>query len=361
MGASRYNLEMIFGGLMRKMATIQRIAEVKAIPKADKICAYRVGGWWVVDSVGKYAVDDLAVFCEVDSWMPHSLAPFLCKNELVRQFNGVLGERLRSIKLRGQLSQGLLLPVSCIEQDGVDGQEFPFIEGSDVSEILNIQKWEAPIPAQLAGQVKGSFPSFIRKTDQERIQNLTEELARWSTSGEDWDLCTWEITEKLDGSSMTVFVNRDESGVCSRNLNLIEDQNNSFWKVTRREKLLDKILSTNRNYAFQGELIGEGIQGNPYGITGQEFFLYDIFDIDAQEYIRPLERHMLCEFLDIKHVPIIDTFFVTTANVDAILEKADGVSKLNDKTNREGLVFKCNDSGDSFKAISNKFLLNGGE
>lgn len=341
---------------MRKMATIQRIAESKAIPKADKICAYRVGGWWVVDSVGKYAVGDLAVFCEVDSWMPMSLAPFLCKNELVRQFNGVLGERLRSVRLRGQLSQGLLLPVSCIEQDGVDGQEFPFIEGSDVSEILNIQKWEAPIPAQLAGQVKGAFPSFIRKTDQERIQNLTEEMNQWAET-----LLTWEVTEKLDGSSMTVFVNKDDSGVCSRNLNLIEDENNSFWKVTRREKLLDKILSTSRNYALQGELIGEGIQGNPYGITGQEFFLYDIYDIDAQEYIRPLERQMLCEFLSIKHVPIIDTIFVVPSNVDTILNKADGVSKLNDKTNREGLVFKCNDSGDSFKAISNKFLLNGGE
>lgn len=341
---------------MRKMATIQRIAESKAIPKADKICAYRVGGWWVVDSVGKYAVGDLAVFCEVDSWMPMSLAPFLCKNELVRQFNGVLGERLRSVRLRGQLSQGLLLPVSCIEQDGVDGQEFPFIEGSDVSEILNIQKWEAPIPAQLAGQVKGAFPSFIRKTDQERIQNLTEEMNQWAET-----LLTWEVTEKLDGSSMTVFVNKDDSGVCSRNLNLIEDENNSFWKVTRREKLLDKILSTSRNYALQGELIGEGIQGNPYGITGQEFFLYDIYDIDAQEYIRPLERQMLCEFLSIKHVPIIDTIFVVPSNVDTILNKADGVSKLNDKTNREGLVFKCNDSGESFKAISNKFLLNGGE
>lgn len=341
---------------MRKMATIQRIAESKAIPKADKICAYRVGGWWVVDSVGKYAVGDLAVFCEVDSWMPMSLAPFLCKNELVRQFNGVLGERLRSVRLRGQLSQGLLLPVSCIEQDGVDGQEFPFIEGSDVSEILNIQKWEAPIPAQLAGQVKGAFPSFIRKTDQERIQNLTEEMNQWAET-----LLTWEVTEKLDGSSMTVFVNKDDSGVCSRNLNLIEDENNSFWKVTRREKLLDKILSTSRNYALQGELIGEGIQGNPYGITGQEFFLYDIYDIDAQEYIRPLERQMLCEFLSIKHVPIIDTIFVVPSNVDTILTKADGVSKLNDKTNREGLVFKCNDSGESFKAISNKFLLNGGE
>lgn len=350
MVVSRYNLEMIFGGFMRKMATIQRIAETKAIPKADKICAYRVGGWWVVDSVGKYAVGDLAVFCEVDSWMPHSLAPFLCKNELIRQFNGVLGERLRSIKLRGQLSQGLLLPLDVIDMP------FGLVEGEDVSEILNIQKWEAPIPAQLAGQVKGAFPSFIRKTDQERIQNLTEELVRWSET-----LLTWEVTEKLDGSSMTVFVNKDDSGVCSRNLNLIEDENNSFWKVTRREKLLDKILSTSRNYALQGELIGEGIQGNPYGITGQEFFLYDIFDIDAQEYIRPLERQMLCEFLSLKHVPIIDTIFVVPSNVDTILAKADGVSKLNDKTNREGLVFKCNDSGDSFKAISNLFLINGGE
>lgn len=339
---------------MRKMATIQRIAEIKAIPKADRICTYRVGGWWVVDAVGKYNVGDLAVYCEVDSWIPAEVAPFLIRGEKSREFNGVPGERLRTVKLRGQVSQGLLLPLTY----GENWDEYH--EGRDVSELLNIQKWEMPIPTQLAGEVQGAFPSFIRKTDQERIQNLTQELEQWST-GEESDIPTWEVTEKLDGSSMTVFVNKDEYGVCSRNLWLKENIDNTFWKVAIRENLIDKIRSTSRNYAFQGELIGEGIQGNAYNIIGQDFFLYDIFDIDAQEYILPLERHMLCEYLGIKHVPIIDTFFVTTPNVDNLLEKADGMSKLNDKSIREGLVFKSNDSGDSFKAISNKFLLNGGE
>lgn len=96
---------------MRKLASIKQIAEVRSIPDADKICAYRVDGWWVVDTVGKYQVGDLAVYCEVDSWIPNSLAPFLSKGQEPREYEGVKGERLRTVRLRGFTSQGLLLPL----------------------------------------------------------------------------------------------------------------------------------------------------------------------------------------------------------------------------------------------------------
>ena len=85
---------------MRKLATIQCIAEVKTIENADKIVAYRINGWWVVDSKDKYQVGDVVVYCEPDSWVPHELAPFLSKGKEPREFEGVKGERLRTQKFK---------------------------------------------------------------------------------------------------------------------------------------------------------------------------------------------------------------------------------------------------------------------
>lgn len=99
---------------MRKLATIQRIAEVKTIENADKIVAYRIGGWEVVDSKDKYQVGDLVVYCEPDSWVPHELAPFLSKGKEPQKFEGIKGERLRIQKFKKQLSQGLILPLSVL-------------------------------------------------------------------------------------------------------------------------------------------------------------------------------------------------------------------------------------------------------
>lgn len=333
---------------MRKLASIQRIEEVRDIPEADRIVAYRVGGWWVVDQRDAYQVNDLVVYCEVDSWVPHNLAPFLSKGRDPREFNGVKGERLRTVKLRGQVSQGLLLPLSVFDRSSEKNL------GEDVSHCLGIQKWEAPIPAQLAGEVRGSFPGFIPKTDQERIQNLSHELQEWQNFDPPM---TWEITEKLDGSSMTVYVFDEDQGVCSRNLNLRQSSSNSLWKVAERLDLIGKIRSTGRNLALQGEIIGEGIQGNRYAISGQDFRLFDIYDIDRSEYLVPAERQALAEELDIPHVPIQASNWQCLSSIDDILVLADGKSLANNQTIREGLVFKSDCGRASFKAISNAWLL----
>jgi len=337
----------------RKLATIRKINEIKLIPDADKICAYRVDGWWVVDSIGKYNVNDLVIYCEVDSWIPHAVAPFLSKGQEPREYNGVKGERLRTVKLRGQVSQGLLLPIETAFP-GSDRRFWWSQVNVDISERLGIQKWEAPIPAQLAGDVEGNFPTVVPKTDQERIQNLTEELKTWQGN----NAFTWEITEKCDGSSMTVFVHGDREGVCSRNWALKETAGNTLWAVARREQLIEKIRQTGRNLALQGELIGEGIQGNAYNVKGQDFRLFDIYDIDRGEYLGPLERRVFADTHGIKHVPVLATEMVIEEWVTGLLTMADGVSALNSKTNREGLVFKCNTfGGPSFKAISNRWLI----
>jgi len=336
--------------MTRKMATIRKIDAINPIAGADAIEVATVGGWKVVVKKGEFTAGDLAVYCEIDSWIPTGLAPFLSKGKEPREYNGLKGERLRTVKLRGQVSQGLLLPLGI----GVYGVNAQLGEDADVSELLGIQKWEAPIPAQLAGVMRGSFPSFIRKTDQERIQNLKKELEHWNT-----EYNTWEVTEKLDGSSMTVYFNNGVFGVCSRNIDLVRDENNAFWKTAISAGFEKMLTDHGANLALQGELVGEGIQGNPYGLTGQKFYLYNIFNIDQQEYLSPWAVRPWAILTGVLHVPLLEReMSLTGTTIDYLLDNAEGKSALNNNVEREGVVFKRNGQNyTSFKAISNKFLM----
>ena len=341
---------------MRKMATVRRIDELNPIEGADKIEVATVGGWKVVCQKGLYNVGDLVVYCEIDSFIPTTVAPFLTKQgHYPKTYEGVEGERLRTVKLRGTTSQGLLLPLSGFDAY-FNGAGEMFNEGDDVSSFLGIVKYEPPVSAQLAGVVKGSFPSQIPKTDQERCQNLKREIA--AAVGN-----SFEVTEKLDGSSMTVYLLDGEFGVCSRNLNLKESEDNTFWRVARELDLENKMHAMGDNLAIQGELIGEGIQKNPYNIKGQEFHVYDIYDVNKGDYLGPNQVQGFCYLASLKHVPVIDAACILseTDTVDRLLELAEGKSILNPKTEREGLVFKSNNGGFTFKAISNKFLLKNGD
>lgn len=344
---------------MRKMATIRKIDSIRPIPDADAIECAVVGGWTVVVKKGEFNAGDLAVYCEIDSFIPTEIAPFLTKpGQWAKEFEGVEGERLRTVKLRGQLSQGLLLPLSIFLDKGL-ANDFCQMSGDDVSDLLGIKKYEAPIPAQLAGEVKGMFPSFIPKTDQERIQNLKSELEVWKTEGEHW-----EVTEKLDGSSMTVYIRDGQVGVCSRNLELKRNSDNSLWKAAIKQNLEEKLVKYSEfdsdfSIALQGELIGEGVQGNPYKIKGQEFYIFDIYDIAAGQYYTPTDRVGFITENGLLHVPVMDGGFIQD-DIEGILKGAEGKSELNSQTEREGIVFKRYDGTASFKAISNKFLLKNG-
>lgn len=343
---------------VRKLASIKPITYIKPIEGADAIeCAIVDGGWPVVIRKGEYKVGDVAVYFEIDSWVPHELAPFLSNGKEPREYNDVKGERLRTVKLRGQVSQGLLLPLDCLGSIANDVSV-----GEDVSHILNIQKWEPPIPAQLQGTMKGNFPHFIPKTDQERCQNLRKEI--FETYKDD----TYEVTLKLDGSSTTIYVKDGEVGVCSRNIDLKETEGNSFWKAARDQNIIEPLLELSKEkgeeYAIQGELIGEGIQGNPEKLKGQRFYLFDIYSITESRYFKPHERYDVLDQLwmldsDIEHVPIIDQHVFLTQQyetIDDLLNFAEG-SSLNPQTRREGIVFKSWDSDFTFKAIANSYLL----
>ena len=351
---------------MRKMASIRSIDNIEPITNADSIEVATVGGWKVVVKKGEFKTNDLVVYLEIDSWVPTSLAPFLSKGKEPKVFNGVEGERLRTVKLRGQISQGLLLPIDCTTISDGEGNVISVSEGDDVTEFLGIQKWERPLPTQLQGQAKGNFPSFIRKTDQERCQNLQKNIFV------DWKDLEWEISLKLDGSSLTGYYNNGETGICSRNLELMdndENSGNSFIRTFNSSGLKDAIKSIGRNVAVQGEMMGEKIQGNRENLTGTILFIFDVFDIDNQQYMTPQDR---LEFINLLFkngytgdiAPILNSkttlHNIGISNITDLLSFADGES-INNPV-REGVVFKCVTNGDiSFKAISNKFLLKGGD
>lgn len=344
---------------MRKLATIRRIDSLDPIEGADKIEVATVGGWKVVAQKGLYSVGDMAVYFEIDSFIPTSIAPFLTKpGQYPKVFEGVEGERLRTVKLRGQLSQGLLIPLSelCTIVPGFEDITVE-LEGMDVTDLLGIKKWEAPIPAQLAGQVRGAFPSEVPKTDQERVQNLTAEIAGYVR-----DADVWEITEKLDGSSCTFYLDlNEEFHVCSRNLDLKRDEANTLWKVAVQNNIEDKMRTFGLyGHALQGELCGEGIQKNRYGLKGQQFFLFDVYDVKQGCYLKPPARRNIATRLGICHVPVTVEEFVIEQTVEQLLQMAEARSELA-STEREGIVFKHIGGQLSFKAISNKFLLKGGE
>ena len=334
---------------MRKLASIQRIEEVKPIEGADFIVAYRVGGWWIVDRKDSYQVGDLACYLEIDSFAPTSLAPFLSKGKEPREYEGVRGERVRTIRLKGQISQGLLLS---IEHCFPDQDLSQFTEELDVTEQLGIIKWERPIPLQLRGQVKGNWPAGIPKTDEERIQSLTKY----------WDqnrLLTYEVSEKVDGSSMTAGFFDNEFIVCSRNINLKETDSNRFWLTARKFMLEEKLLGLHMtNLVLQGELLGPGIQGNPYQLEDYEIYVFSVFDQNTHQYLDPATRRQVVADLGLNHVPIIhEEFPPSEMSVSDILLMADGRSQITPSTIREGLVFKQVDGPVHWKAISNDFLL----
>ncbi len=345
----------------RKLVTIRKVNEIKPIEGADKIELAIVDGWQCVVKKGEFKPGDPGVYFEIDSYLPIEERYEFLRNSSYKKIPDQLkgqraeGFRLKTVKLRGQISQGLILPLDL----------FPELKttaaGTDITGLLNVQLYEPPIPANLAGQVRGKLPGFLKKTDEERIQNLPEYFTEYKDMA-------FECTEKIDGSSMTVYYTGDDLGVCSRNLNLKEDDTNTLWKVANALELHKLLKELNRNLALQGEIAGEGIQKNPLKVKGQHFFLFNIWNIDKREHLPPEERMEIFHFLEkrvpIKHVPILSPavkVFEKFKTMPEFLDFAVGKSFLNKDVHREGVVFKSLESIGreivSFKAISNKYLL----
>jgi RNA ligase (TIGR02306 family) len=333
----------------RKLASIRIIDEIRPHTNADSFELAIVGGWQTVVKKGEFKAGDHVVYFEVDSVLPvRPEYEFLRKCCYVRKA-WVEGFRLKTIKLRGELSQGLITAIP---------GGFVTFEGRDITEALGVVKWDPPVPAQLSGQVKGNFPAFIPKTDQERVQNLHREVTEAHANRD-----LFEVTIKLDGTSFTAYHHDGQVGVCSRNLEIkINDENkdNTYVKLFVDSGLADYLLTQKLNIAVQGELMGPGVQGNREKLSEATLFVFDIFNIDEQRYLTPIEREHLfiriyANTKNVHHVMVLHKAIELPSTISEILKMAEGPSVVNEV--REGIVFKRLDGKFSFKAISNEFLL----
>ena len=351
---------------MRKLATIRRIRSLTPIAGADKIELARLDDWFCIVKKGEFQVNDNAVYLEVDSFLPEEdRYAFLasCK----KTYQGVVGYHIKTMKMKGVISQGLALPLNL----------FPELQEDkiDVTDQLKVIKYEVssgPIATATSNHA-GNFPSFIPKTEQERIQNLPTYYEYHSN-----DL--FEETLKLDGSSITMYkialnlnfldkvkkffgfsVNTSHFGVCSRNLEIEETLgvNNAFWDVAYKYDIRNKLPI---GYALQGELVGPKIQGNREKVTENRFFIFDVWDITRQQYLTPAERkNFVARYFDLKlHVPVVNEaipIFQECRGVADLLKRVEGES-FNPNTLSAGRVYKMrHNPAVSFKVINPKYLL----
>lgn len=337
----------------RKLVTIRIVSEILPIEGADRIELAKIDGWQCVISKGDFNVGDTGIYFEIDSFLPiQERYEFLRKSCYKKMADGREGFRIKTMKLRKVLSQGLLMPIS----------KFPEFTTSvlpydvDLAVDLHVVKYEPPIPTQLAGLVKGQFPSFIPKTDEERVQNLQEVLT--ANNG-----TSCYISEKVDGTSVTYYLKDGEFGVCSRNLELKETDGNTLWRVARELMIEEKLRAEGLNVALQGELIGEGINGNSLKMLGNRILFFNVFDITQQKYLDWNAAAQFLGKLGLETVPILECPFELTDNIDVLLEKAKGSSNINTEVLREGIVirpiFEKQYNGErlSMKAINNDYLL----
>lgn len=235
-----------------KLASIETIREIRPHKNADRLELASVLGWQAIVKKGEFQAGDKVVFVVIDTILPS--APW---SDFLK--DGDKPIRLRTVKLRGEYSQGLVLPLSVLPEN-VQGWQV----GADVGGELGIKKYEKEIPSQLSGEIKCAFPEYIvSKTDEDNgLSNpeLVEEVLRHPII----------VTQKLDGSSMTVIVKNGEiEHVCSRRLSLKESDTNAFWRAARKLSIpvwFDGVI--------QGELMGPGIQGNQLELSEPEIFVY---------------------------------------------------------------------------------------
>lgn len=380
----------------RELAYVVKIDDVRptGIEGVNNVLAI-VGGWQVFVKPTDFKKGDLAVYFEIDSLCPHT--PEF-------EFLYVSGKyRIKTQKyIKGQvLSQGLLMKLSDL---GLEGQ---VNEGDFLTEKLGVvyyepgdnerkgkvgksewvkkfEKWQKKHPFMSSKKFfvwiyklihpknkkkKNEWPSWVVKTDEERIQNQTW---RFQT---DLDKA-WIATEKIDGTSTTFTMRKKKFFVCSRNVVFNDNKKKSFYDDTcgnvylemahkyDMKTMLSNILSKHKNWDFitiQGETFGGSIQKRNYGDEHRLAVFNVIYCEKGKQPIRmnPIEMTAFVKEYGINglmSVPVVDTCFKLPESCDELLQIAEGTSQIDGKE-REGLVFRSLDGVDSFKAVSNSFLM----
>ena len=414
--------------MARKLASIVEIESCDPIPDTERlsVATMKGKGWKVVTGRDEFHRGDLAVYFEIDSYLPsederYAFLKDRCLKRFVSKSGNVLREgiRIKTIKLRGVISQGLLMPLSAfvgkeilvknhlakpedvIAEDGkpVSQEELADVyistlyylkditeEGgaptikevevgvdSDLTELLHVEHYDEvkeslqpQMGCAISADALGNFPSaFVPKTDEERIQNLGDWFETMKGR-------KWQVTVKADGTSCTIAFSPkidfdNPQIVCSRNLRLksvtAAGEVPVYWQVAEKYKILEKLseaLVGGMEYALQGEVVGPGIQKDRNKESEYMFKCFRIYDIANQKFLNPNETVAFCKEFDIPHVEVLKTdfpFFDEITTMEDALKFAEGKTKEGNE--REGIVCKTCDDGPyaSFKIVSNKYLM----
>lgn len=359
---------------MRKLATVRRISNVRPIPNADKIEVVQIDGWEVVVSKrDNFMRGDKVVYVEIDSKMPETPEyEFLKSRKYI----------VKTVVMRGQVSQGLVLPLDILPKGKYE-------VGDDVTDILGVKKYDPESETEneiflgnlkksrnpfvkilirfkwfrkryLKSSKKDKFPSWIKKTDEERIQNkpqLFEKIKK--------EKIALSVTEKVDGTSATYFLkrikkNKYEFGVCSRNKRLIVEDKSCYWNVAKKFKIKDMLESIIGDFdwiVLQGEITGEKIQGNKYPMDGGErFWAFNLVTPNGR--LNTDEIQWTLRNFEMYTVPIFENDFVIPENwtISDLTDYVKGMSQIYPRE-REGCVFRNIEKNISFKCINPDFLI----
>ncbi len=344
--------------MSRKLASIQRIWKIEPIEGADRIELAHVLGWQCVVNKGQFRPMDLAIYFEIDSFLPISPVFEFMRATSYRK-SDIMGEgfRLRTMRFRGQLSQGLLLPVSHFKEIPVDAEL-----GTEVTEMLGVRKWEIEERITAGGTIIGNLPVDVPHTDETRVQEEPELI-------NDFAGVEYYITTKMDGSSHSVAIDEEGFHVTGHNYEYKDDGKSAFYELVKRDDIEEKM----RKYyeenglnllTIQGELCAPGIQQNRLRLTRPEWYVFTI-RIDGKRLgLRKMQE--ICKALELQMVPVeeIGTDLPSKyPTVEALLERADGEYPKGGK--KEGIVIRPTEpiynervsAALSMKVVSNKYLL----
>lgn len=337
----------------RKLASVQTIKTLEPIEGADFIEKATIMGWSCVVKKGDFKVGDKCIYIEVDSMLP--------KEAEWAAFMKPRGFRVKTIKLRKQLSQGLAMPLGIlVESEGyvgcVDDDLQVLDVGLDVTEALGIKKFSPPLPH---GKVAGHWPSDIPKTDEIRLQSCVDVLEELKST-------PFVATIKLDGTSGTFYKKDGELSVCSRNWRLKEGDD-CYHTVARKHDLANVLPE---GMCIQGEICGPGIQKNRLELDEVSLFVFNVFDVEAHRFFNYDEMVLFCHQHKLMTVPYAfdispDELGSFEFTVENFLKLATGLYE-GTKNRREGIVVRplieqqsdaLDGSRFSFKCINNEFLL----
>lgn len=346
----------------RKLASVQYIHDITPIEGADAIECAHVLGWQVVTKKGEFSVGDIGVYFEIDSFLPiRQEFEFLRKSSYKKTDLMGDGFRLKTARLRGQLSQGLLLPMSILP-------EREYAIGDDVTEILGVRKFEIEERATTGGNVKGLMPYDIPKTDELRIQSFPELVDELRGK-------PYYITTKMDGTSVTMYYVDGEFGVCGRNYEYKDDGSSAFWRYAHEHDLPEKFAEYAAKVeidrlVLQGEFCSPWIQKNRLNLKKPECFVFNaLFWNDDKlrwELCGLNKLQDVTSALGVQMVPVEEVGNDFSYTAEQLLERAEG--KYSSGKQKEGIVIRPVDPVPSsttggwlsMKAINNKYLLKGG-